>query len=234
MLKIENLEAYYGSAYILQGVSLEVMQGQGVALLGRNGAGKSTLFKSIMGLGPRTRGVMHFRGKDLMRVKPFRRARLGIAYIPEDRRIFSDLSVVDNLIIGQNAAAGRVDPYTVDEIMEYFPLLKDLRERQGAHMSGGQQQVLTIARSLMARPELILLDEPMEGLAPLVVQHLAHMIAGFCARSSVALLVADQNLWFCRQCTTDVYLMDQGRTIFSGSWAEFDARAELKTKYLAV
>ena len=110
MLKIENLEAYYGSAYILQGVSLEVMQGQGVALLGRNGAGKSTLFKSIMGLGPRTRGVMHFRGKDLMRVKPFRRARLGIAYIPEDRRIFSDLSVVDNLIIGQNAAAGRVDP----------------------------------------------------------------------------------------------------------------------------
>ena len=234
LLKIENLEAYYGSAYILQGVSLEVGQGQGVALLGRNGAGKSTMFKSIMGLGPRTHGAMYFKGKDLMRMKPYRRARLGIAYIPEDRRIFSDLSVVDNLIIGQNAAVGRTEPYSIDEIMEFFPLLKDLRTRQGSQMSGGQQQILTIARSLMSRPELILLDEPMEGLAPLVVQHLAHMITGFCTRSGVALLVADQNLWFCRQCTTDVYLMDQGKTIFSGSWAAFDARGELKTKYLAV
>jgi len=234
MLSLENLEAYYGTSYIVQQISLRVPEGKSVALLGRNGAGKTTSLKAIMGMGPQIKGAVNFKERDVTKLKPFQKARLGIGFVPEDRRIYQDLTVADNLALGRYASAGRSEPFSVEYVLETFPLLERLRHRKGGQLSGGEQQMLTVARTFIGRPEVVLMDEPAEGLAPLIVKELAKVIRDFCKKWNVAILLAEQNLWFSHYCTEYVYLIDGGRIVFEGSWDDFHARESLKREYLAI
>lgn len=234
MLHIHNLEAFYGSSYIIQNISLKVEESQGVALLGRNGAGKSTTLKSIMNIEPRVKGDIHFNGNQIRGKKPYQLARMGLGYVPEDRRIFADLSVVDNLQIGQYGSKNRVTPYGIDEIMELFPLMEKFKYRKGGQLSGGEQQVVSIARTIMAKPKVVLLDEPTEGLAPIIVQSLAESINKIIKELGIGVLLAEQNIQFSRKLTQYIYLIDQGRVIFEGTWDDFDRQPEMREKYLAV
>lgn len=234
MLSVENLEAYYGTSYIVQRISLRISEGKSVALLGRNGAGKTTSLKAIMGMGPKIKGAINFKGRDVTNLKPFQKARLGIGFVPEDRRIYQDISVVDNLAVGRYACVGRSEPFPMEYVLETFPLLARLRNRKGGQLSGGEQQMLTVARSFIGRPELILMDEPAEGLAPLTVKELAGVIRDFCRKWNMAILLAEQNLWFSRYCTEYVYLIDGGSIVFEGSWDDFEGRESLKQEFLAI
>ncbi len=234
LLEIEGLDAWYADSHVLFGVGLEVRQGQGVALLGRNGAGKSTLLKSVMDAGPRAVGRIELAGRPLAGLPTEKRARLGLMLVPEDRRIFPHLTVAQNLELAAHAAPRGVTALSVAEICKRFPMIAPLIERQGYQLSGGQQQLVAVARGVVARPRLMLLDEPAEGLAPLIVQELAEEVRRIREREGAALLLAEQNVSFARHCTDYVYLLDSGRVVFSGSWPEFDARPELKTRYLAV
>ncbi|MEK3934009.1 ABC transporter ATP-binding protein [Sporosarcina sp. FSL W7-1349] len=234
MLQIRNLEAYYGSSYIIQNISLNVGAKQGVALLGRNGAGKSTTLKSIMNVEPKVKGEIIFNESNISGKKPYHLARMGLGYVPEDRRIFADLTVADNLQIGQYGSKKRIEPYDIDEIMELFPLMEKFKNRKGGQLSGGEQQVVSIARTIMSKPKIVLLDEPTEGLAPIIVQSLRETIAKVIQELGIGILLAEQNINFSRNLTQYVYLMDQGRVIFEGTWEEFDRQPELKKKYIAV
>lgn len=234
MLHIHNLEAFYGSSYIIQNISLKVEERQGVALLGRNGAGKSTTLKSIMNIEPRVKGDIHFNGNPIRGKKPYQLARMGLGYVPEDRRIFADLSVVDNLQIGQYGSKNRVTPYGIDEIIELFPLMEKFKKRKGGQLSGGEQQIVSIARTIMAKPKVVLMDEPTEGLAPIIVQSLAESINKIIKELGIGVLLAEQNIQFSRKLTQYVYLIDQGRVIFEGTWDDFDQQPEMRGKYLAV
>lgn len=234
LLKVEGLDAWYADSHVLFGVGLEVRQGQGVALLGRNGAGKSTLLKSVMDAGPRASGRLELAGQPLAALSTEKRARLGLMLVPEDRRIFPHLTVAQNLELAGHAAPRGVTPLTVAEICERFPMIATLTDRQGYQLSGGQQQLVAVARGIVPRPRVMLLDEPAEGLAPLIVQELAEEVRRIREREGAALLLAEQNVSFARHCTDFVYLLDSGRVVFSGTWAEFDAQPELKTRYLAV
>lgn len=234
LLKVEGLDAYYGDSHVLFDVALEVRQGQGVALLGRNGVGKSTLLKSVLNAGPRTSGRVEFGGSALGDLATEKRARLGLMLVPEDRRIFPHLTVAQNLELAGHAAPRGTMPLTVAEICERFPMIASLTARQGFQLSGGQQQLVAVARGIVSRPRLLLLDEPAEGLAPLIVQELAEEVRRIREREGAALLLAEQNVSFARRCTDYVYLLDTGRVVFSGSWEAFDAQPELKTRYLAV
>lgn len=234
LLKVEGLDAWYADSHVLFGVSLEVRQGQGVALLGRNGAGKSTLLKSVMDAGPRATGRLEMAGQPLASLSTEKRARLGLMLVPEDRRIFPHLTVAQNLELAGHAAPRGVTPLTVAEICERFPMIAALTDRQGYQLSGGQQQLVAVARGIVPHPRVMLLDEPAEGLAPLIVQELAEEVRRIREREGAALLLAEQNVSFARHCTDFVYLLDTGRVVFSGTWAEFDSQPELKTRYLAV
>ena len=234
MLEVHGLDAYYGTSHILHGLRLAVGKGQGVALLGRNGAGKSTTLKAIMALGPRWDGAITFQGRSLRSLRAYQIARLGVGYVPEDRRIYPDLSVDDNLKVGLVAFRRRRPTMSLDEIWSWFPLLKDLRHRLGRELSGGEQQMLSIARSLAGRPDLMLLDEPTEGLAPLVVQSLSEAIGGLITEVGVGLLLAEQNLRFALRLTEHVFVIDGGHLVFEGGREEFSRRSDLQHKYLAV
>ena len=233
MLEVKDLQAYYGDSHILQGISLKVEDGGRVAVLGRNGAGKSTLFKSIMNAGPRVMGEVRWNGKELNGMPSFRRAREGMSLVPEDRRIFTHLSVMENLEIAKQANAGRKGP-DAEALIKEFPMLGELRTRYGNQLSGGQQQMLAVARGMMAAPKLLLLDEPTEGLAPVIVEALAKSLVSVCESGKSGLLLAEQNIWFARQCTHYLYVLDTGRLVFEGTWASFDANADIKARYLAV
>lgn len=234
LLQVDSLNAFYGDSHVLFDVSLQVANRQGVALLGRNGVGKSTLLKSVLDAGPRARGRIEFEGRSLDGLNTEKRARLGLMLVPEDRRIFPHLTVAQNLELAGHAAPPGVKPMTVAQICERFPMIAPLTERQGYQLSGGQQQLVAVARGIVAHPKLLLLDEPAEGLAPLIVQELAEEVRRIREREGAALLLAEQNVSFARHCTDHVYLLDTGRVVFSGSWAEFDAQPDLKTRYLAV
>ncbi len=234
MLSVENLEAYYGTCYIVQRISLRIPEGTSVALLGRNGVGKTTTLRAIMGMGPQVKGAIKFRGRDVTNLKPFRKARLGIGFVPEDRRIYQDISVADNLAVGRYAAMGRSTPFAMEYILDTFPLLGRLRNRKGGQLSGGEQQMLSVARTFLGRPEVVLMDEPAEGLAPLIVKELAGVIRDFCEKWSMAVLLAEQNLWFSQYCTEYVYLIDGGRIVFEGTWDDFNGCESLKREFLAI
>ena len=176
MLTVANLHAYYGGAHILDGISLEAKAGEVVALLGRNGAGKSTAMKAIMGLVPPARGEVSFSGRRIDRLPPYRIARLGLGYVPEERRIFTELTVMENLEVGRRAARDGAAGWSVQRLFALFPNLAAMRDRPGGRMSGGEQQMLTIARTLMGNPKCVLLDEPSEGLAPIIVEQMARSI----------------------------------------------------------
>ncbi len=234
MLDVQNLNAYYGDSHTLQNVHLRVPTQGRVAVLGRNGAGKTTLLKSIMNGGPRVLGEVQWQGESLGSTAAFRRARKGMALVPEDRRIFAHLSVVENLTLAEQAIpSGRAALPTAD-LLRHFPMLEPLQARYGNQLSGGQQQMVAVARGLAANPKLLLLDEPTEGLAPVIVEELAQSVRTVCDHYEIGLLLSEQNLWFARKCTDHLYVLDGGRVVFEGDWARFDRQPEIKTKYLAV
>ncbi len=234
LLEIRDLDAWYGRAQILFGVSLSVEAGEAAVLIGRNGAGKSTLMKCIMGLEAERRGVIRFDGADMIGTSTHNIARCGMGYVPEDRRIFMDLTVDENLRVGRlPPRAGESAPWTPEAAFELFPPLAAMRERKGGQMSGGEQQMLTIARALMGNPRFLLLDEPSEGLAPVIVEVIAGAIAKLKTRG-VGLLLSEQNLHFARAVADRAFVLDRGHIRFAGTLAELDADAALKEQYLSI
>ena len=231
LLAVEDIYTAYGLSQVLFGVSLHVDAGECVALLGRNGVGKSTTMRSIMGLTPPARGYVRWKGRDIRGRAAYQVAQLGIAFVPEDRRIFSELTVWENL----DVAARRARPggFTMERVYDLFPKLQELRDRQGGFLSGGEQQMLTIARSLMGNPELLLLDEPSEGLAPLVVDHLREQIARL-KRDGLTILLAEQNVEFSLDLADRVYVLEKGHVRYEGTAAAFRADDRIRQQYLAL
>ena len=233
MLSVKDLHAYYGRAHILHGVSLEAEAGEVVALLGRNGAGKSTAMKAIMGLVPPARGDVRFAGRRIDRLAPYRIARLGLGYVPEERRIFTDLTVMENLSVGRQPARPGAPVWTEDSLFALFPNLGRMRDRPGGRMSGGEQQMLTIARTLMGNPRCVMLDEPSEGLAPIIVEQMAQSIRALKAEG-LSVLLSEQNLHFCQAVADRAYIIEKGQIRFAGPMAELMADAALREQYLSV
>ncbi|MBX9589741.1 MAG: ABC transporter ATP-binding protein [Hyphomonadaceae bacterium] len=231
MLKVEGLHTYYGRAHILADVGLEVAQGEVVVLLGRNGAGKSTTLKSIIGLVPPAEGRISFRGTSIAGRQPYEIARLGLGYVPEERRIFTELTVDENLEVGRRSANGTTPVWTPDRLFVLFPNLARMRERAGSQMSGGEQQMLTIARTLMGNPACLLLDEPSEGLAPVIVEQMADTILEL-KREGMTVLLSEQNLRFAHAVADRALIIEKGRIRFAGTMAELMANEAVRTQYL--
>ena len=208
-LEVRGLNAGYGRAQVLFNVALEVREGEVVALLGRNGAGKSTTLKAIMGLVPPRSGEVTLNGESISHLEPHQIARLGLGYVPEDRRIFTDLTVTENLEVGRQAPRGNAPSWSVEKLFALFPALAALRERRGARMSGGEQQMLCIARTLAGNPAAILMDEPSEGLAPVVVEQVAHTIREL-KRAGLTVLLAEQSRHFAGRVADRAYLLEKG------------------------
>lgn len=234
MLDVSGLNSWYGDSHIVQDIDIRVGPKERVALIGRNGVGKSTFLKSVLNAGPRTQGRISWEGQELGALPPYRRARMGIAFVPEDRRILTEVTVLENLMMAHRGARVGPDAPGPEEILNRFPMLVPLAARRGDQLSGGQQQMLAVARAIAAQPRLLLLDEPTEGLAPVIVEELAQSVITACEEAGTALLLCEQNLWFARTCTTAVNVMDAGHVVFSGSWAEFDADSAIRDTYLAI
>ena len=233
MLVVKDLHAYYGRAHILHGVSLEARAGEVVALLGRNGAGKSTAMKAIMGLVAPASGEVSFDGTRIDRLPPYRIARLGLGYVPEERRIFTELSVRENLEVGRQHARSDAPAWNEQKLFALFPNLATMRDRPGGRMSGGEQQMLTIARTLMGNPKFVLLDEPSEGLAPIIVEQMAQSIRSL-KGEGLSVLLCEQNLRFCEAIADRAYIIEKGQIRFSGTMAELAANTSLREQYLSV
>ena len=232
LLRVRDLYTAYGLSQVLFGVSLEVARGECVCLLGRNGVGKTTTMRSIMGLTPPARGRVEWKGRNLAGRPPHEIAKGGLGFVPEDRRIFADLTVWENLDVATRRRGGR-DGFTLERVYELFPKLAELRDRQGGFLSGGEQQMLTIARTLMGSPELLLLDEPSEGLAPLVVEHLGEQIARL-KREGLTILLAEQNVDFSLGLADRVYVLEKGVVRYEGTVAAFRADETIRHQYLAL
>ena len=216
MLEVESLDAWYGQAQILFGVSLGVGAGECVALVGRNGAGKSTTMKAIMGLIAKKRGRIAFRGRDIAALPAYRIASLGLGWVPEDRRIFTDLTVRENLAVARQPARPDTVAWTPEKLYALFPNLGTMPDRSGGRMSGGEQQMLTVARTLMGNPYLVLLDEPSEGVAPLIVEEMARTIVEL-KRAGVSVLLSEQNLHFARLVSDRAVVLEKGEVKFEGT-----------------
>ena len=237
LLQVQGLNAWYGAAQILFDVSLQVGRGEVVALMGRNGAGKSTTLKALMGMVAR-RGSVQFLGQDIARREPHDIARLGLGYVPEERRIFTDLSVMDNLEVGRQPLRrwpdGTPAPvWTPEKLFALFPNLGEMPLRPGGRMSGGEQQMLTVARTLMGQPLLVLLDEPSEGVAPLIVQQMARTIRALKAQG-VSVLLSEQNLPFAEAVADRAYLIEQGEVVHEGRMADVVANPDVRKNCLGV
>jgi branched-chain amino acid transport system ATP-binding protein len=229
-LEVRGINTYYGLSHILFDVSLEVDQGEVVVLLGRNGAGKTTTMRSIMGLTAPKTGSVIFKGQDITGMRPYKIARLGMGFVPEDRRIFPDLTVKANLEVGRKGKGGK---WTYERIFKYFPRLEELAGRRGGYLSGGEQQMLTIARTLMGNPELVLLDEPSEGLAPIIVKVLGDFI-DVMKQEGLTVLLSEQNMKFALKHSDRAYIVDNGHMKYHGTIQELARNEEIKKKYLAV
>jgi len=232
ILAVEEVFTSYGLSQVLFGVSLNVGTGECVCLLGRNGVGKTTTMRSIMGLTPLRQGRVLWKGRDVSGRQPYQIADLGIGFVPEDRRIFADLTVWENLDVASRSRGG-VPGWTLERVFDLFPKLRELVGRQGGFLSGGEQQMLTIARTLMGNPELLLLDEPSEGLAPLVVDHLKEQIARL-KREGLTILLAEQNVDFCLDLADRVYVLEKGHIRYEGSAASFRQDESIRAQYLAL
>lgn len=234
MIKLENVHSFYGTSHILQGVDLFIEEGELVSLLGRNGAGKTTTIKTIMGLLTPKEGQITFRGEVISMLKPFQIARKGIAYVPEERAIFAHLSLIENLEIAQMGMGNSLKgTWSLARIFDKFPKLAARRTHRGGDLSGGEQQMLAIARALMSEPELLLLDEPSEGLAPIIVQELKK-ISQEILEEGMTILLVEQNLDMCTALARRHYVLDQGRIVYHGTNEEFIENEEIKNRYLTL
>jgi branched-chain amino acid transport system ATP-binding protein len=238
LLQVSGLNAWYGAAQVLYNVSLNVRRGEVVALMGRNGAGKSTTFKSLMGMLPRRQGNIQFMGRDVAGLEPYQLARMGLGFVPEDRRVFTHLTVTENLEVGRQADRNWPDGtpalnWTPQQLFEFFPNLGAMQERPGGQMSGGEQQMLTVARTLMGNPFLILLDEPSEGVAPIIVEQMAQMILALKAKGA-SILLSEQNLHFAALVSDRAYVLEKGLIRYEGSMAELAANEEVRKAYLTM
>jgi branched-chain amino acid transport system ATP-binding protein len=232
-LEVKGADVFYGASQILFGVDLAVEKGQTMALLGRNGAGKSTTFKAIAGIAPPRRGAIVLDGKVVSGRPPYRIARAGIGYVPEDRQVFPEHTVDDNLQVAAKRGPDGEDHWTRARIYEVFPILAGMKNRMAGRLSGGEQQMLTVARALMGNPDLLLLDEPSEGLAPLIVQSIADLIRTL-RDMGVTILLAEQNMHFCLNIATHATIVDKGQIVYRGTIAELRDNTEVTTRYLAV
>jgi branched-chain amino acid transport system ATP-binding protein len=229
VLTLEGVHAAYGLSRVLHGVSLEARAGEVVSLLGRNGAGKSTTLKSIMGLVDVTEGAVRLDGRDITRLPTHEIGRLGIGYVPEDRRIFGDLTVEENLRVGEKGAG----QWSAARVYEFFPRLREMARRRGGSLSGGEQQMLTVARTLMGNPRLLLLDEPSEGLAPVIVKALGQQIAAL-KREGLTILLSEQNLKFAARLADRAYIIEKGQIRFEGPMQRLLADESVRRAYLTV
>jgi branched-chain amino acid transport system ATP-binding protein len=238
VLTVEALSAWYGAARILYDLSFEVERGEVVALMGRNGAGKSTTLKTVMGLIAERQGTVRFNGEDISTLKPFEIARRGLGFTPEDRRIFGDLTVMENLDIGRQPprrfADGRPAPsWTAEKLFGLFPNLAEMPNRLGDRMSGGEQQMLTVSRTLMGNPQLVLLDEPSEGVAPLIVEQMANTIVEL-KKEGLSILLSEQNIHFARLVSDRVYVLEKGQIRWHGSMTQLGTNLDVQRAYLTV
>ncbi len=233
ILEVHEIVTSYGQSQVLHGISLYVQQGEVVSLLGRNGVGKTTTFRSIMGLTPPRSGKISLKGVEITGKKPFEIAQLGIGYVPDDRRIFADLTTEENLEMARRLAGKASGPWNLEKVYNLFPVLRNLRHNKGTCLSGGEQKMLAIGRALMKNPDLILLDEPAEGLAPLIVKNLIEIIHEI-QRSEVTILLADQNLKFCRRVAQRGYILEKGLIHYEGSIESIWQNEEIVRKFLAV
>jgi len=234
MLVVENVEAAYGHAQTLYGIDLEVKEGEVACIIGRNGAGKTSTMRAIVNDIIRTTGGrVHFRGEDITQLKSHLIVRKGIAYVPEDRRVFANLTIAENLVVPRSFEAGGHAYWTIDKVYDLFPPLREFRSRLAGNLSGGQQQMLTIARSLLTNPRLLLLDEPHEGLAPLVTQDVVEAI-GRLKTLGVSMLLSEQQLHLVHEMADQIYVIDRGRIVFAGTTAEFERDPSIAERYLMV
>ena len=238
MLSVDRLNAWYGAAQILYDLKFEVGRGEVVALMGRNGAGKSTTMKSIMGLVAKRDGEVRFNGSDISGLKSYEIARRGLGFTPEDRRIFVDLTVEENLDVGRQPprrypAAKPAPAWTPDRLYPLFPNLAEMTDRLGGRMSGGEQQMLTVARTLMGNPFLVLLDEPSEGVAPVIVEQMENTIVEL-KKEGLSILLSEQNVHFARLVSDRVYVLEKGQIRWSGTMPELEDNVEVQRAYLTV
>jgi len=234
MIQLKNIHSYYGKSHVLQGIDLNIEKDEIVTLLGRNGAGKTTTIKTIMGLIQPRQGSITYWGESIVGLKPFQVARKGIAYVPEERAIFPHLTVMENLKIAQMAKGmGAKGIWTLERIFHKFPQLDKRKNQAGNSLSGGEQQMLAIARALMAEPDLLLLDEPSEGLAPVIVEELQRIMQEI-ADHGITLLLVEQNIEMCTILAHRHYVIDQGRIVYHGTNEEFMANDEIKDRYLTL
>lgn len=233
VIEVADLDVYYGTSQILFGVGLSVRQGETMALLGRNGAGKSTTMKAIMGLAPPRRGRVSLRGTVISGQKPHTIARAGLGFVPEDRQVFPGHTVEDNLVIGRKKGPEGQDEWPIKRIYEVFPLLEPLRHRIAGRLSGGEQQMLAIARTLMGNPALLLLDEPSEGLAPIIVQRIGELLRQLRQLGSTV-LIAEQNMHFCLGLASHATIIDKGQIVYAAGIDELKANEAIRRRYLAL
>ena len=238
LLDAKGLNAWYGAAHILFDVDLTVNRGEVVALMGRNGAGKSTTLKALMGMLAKRTGTISFMGRDVSRAESHEVARLGMGYVPEDRRVFGDLTVMENLEVGRQALRawpdGTAAPvWTAEKLFKLFPNLGEMPGRAGGRMSGGEQQMLSVARTLMGNPYLVLLDEPSEGVAPVIVEQMAQMILELKGQG-VSILLSEQNMHFAELVSDRAYVLEKGQIRYTASMAELSANEEVRRSYLSV
>ncbi len=238
LLDAKGLSAWYGAAQILYDVDLQVRRGEVVALMGRNGAGKSTTLKTLIGMLAKRKGAVNFLGTDISRSESHVAARLGLGFVPEDRRVFTDLTVLENLEVGRQPArhwpGGAAAPvWTPERLFKLFPNLGEMPDRPGGRMSGGEQQMLTVARTLMGNPYLVLLDEPSEGVAPVIVEQMALMILELKAQG-VSILLSEQNMHFAELVSDRAYVLEKGQIRYEGTMADLSANEEVRRAYLSV
>jgi len=233
-LEVEGIHTYYGTSHILFGISLDVNPGESVCLLGRNGVGKTTTLKTIMGLLQAKEGAIRYNNENLIGLQPYEIARMGVGYVPDERLIFPDLTIRENLEIAmKNPTAKDIPPWTISRIYELFPALQSLDSHPGGYLSGGEQQMLTIGRTLMGNPLLMLLDEPAEGLAPVIVQELTRQIK-YLKTSGLSILFAEQNLKFATEISDRAYVIEGGHVRYKGTLADLERQPDIKEKYLMI
>lgn len=233
VLSVDKIDVNYGSSQVLFGMSMNVHAGETLALLGRNGAGKSTTIKAIAGVITTRNGTTKFEDKKITGQPAYKIARAGIGYVPEDRQIFPDLTVEDNLTIAVKKGANGEDDWPVERVYEMLPLLAPLKDRMGGQLSGGEQQMLTVGRALMGNPQLLLLDEPSEGLAPIMIQKIGDLIETL-RKLGKTIVLAEQNLHFCLGLADRAVVIDKGRDVFAGSIKELNDNEDIKQRYLSV